>query len=176
MKKINTPIKAEEIEELKAGDEVLLSGIIYTARDAAHQRMLAAIHQHRQLPLDLQGQVIYYCGPTPAPKGKVIGACGPTTAQRMDKFTPLLLEQGLKAMIGKGTRSQEVVQAIKKNKAVYFLAIGGAGALLSKYVKESYVYAYFDLGPEAIYQLKVEDFPLIVGIDPKGENIYGQRK
>jgi len=172
MKKIYTPLREEEINCLKAGDKVLLTGIIYTARDQAHKRLVCAINQKKRLPIDLSGRVIYYCGPAPAPKGKVIGSCGPTTSSRMDEFTPALLRAGLKAMIGKGRRSPEVVSAIKKYRAVYFLTYAGCGALLSNFVKEARVLAYPGLGPEAIYKLEVEDFPLIVGVDSKGRDVY----
>ena len=167
MKRINTPLTGKEILNLKAGDEVLLSGEIYTARDQAHKRLV------QKISFDIKQAVIYYCGPTKAAKGKIIGSCGPTTSSRMDAFTPLLLKKGLKAMIGKGSRSKEVRQAIKKYKAVYFLACAGCGALISKYVKKAEPVAYPDLGPEAIYKLEVKDFPLIVGIDAKGGSIYG---
>ena len=172
MKKINTPLAKEEIKKLKAGQQVLLSGIIYTARDQAHKRLVEAINKNQKTPLDLKGQVIYYCGPAPTPKGKVIGSSGPTTSSRMDEFTPALLKKGVLAMIGKGRRSRQVIQAIKKYKAIYFLTYAGCGALLSKYVKKNEPVAYQDLGPEAIYKLEVKDFPLIVGIDTKGRNIY----
>ena len=172
MKKIKTPLQDEQIKNLKVGEEVLLSGTIYTARDQAHKRLVRAINQKKRLPVDLTGQVIYYCGPTPAPKGKVIGSCGPTTSSRMDEFTLALLKAGLKAMIGKGRRSSEVATAIKKYRAVYFLTYAGCGALLSNFVKEARVVAYPELGPEAMYRLLVEDFPLIVGIDNKGKSIY----
>ncbi len=161
-----------EINKLKTGDKVLLTGTIYTARDQAHKRLAETIRQGQKLPVALKGQIIYYCGPTRTPKGKIIGSCGPTTSSRMDEFTPLLLKAGLSAMIGKGVRSQEVISAIKKYKAVYFLTYAGCGALLSKYVKSSKVIAYKDLGPEAIYKLEVKDFPLIVGIDSRGNSIY----
>jgi fumarate hydratase subunit beta len=161
-----------KIKNLKAGDRFFLNGTIYTARDQAHKRLAQAIKQGRKLPIDLKDQIIYYCGPTKTPKGKVIGACGPTTSSRMDEFTPVLLKAGLKGMIGKGARSREVIRAIKKYKAVYFLTYAGCGALLSKYVKKAKLIAYKDLGPEAIYQLEVKDFPLIVGINAKGNNVY----
>jgi fumarate hydratase subunit beta len=164
-----------EINKLKAGDKVLLTGTIYTARDQAHKRLTEAIKQGRKPPIPLKGRIIYYCGPTRTPKGKIIGSCGPTTSARMDEFTPLLLKAGLLAMIGKGARSQEVISAIKKYKAVYFLTYAGCGALLSKNVKSSKAIAYKDLGPEAIYKLEVEDFPLIVGIDARGRSIYGKK-
>ena len=172
MKRINTPLTKSEIERLKVGEEILLSGIIYTARDQAHKRLVEAINKNKKTPIDLKDQIIYYCGPTPAPRGKIIGSCGPTTSSRMDEFTPALLKKGVLAMIGKGKRSKQVVQAIKKYKAVYFLTYAGCGALLSKYVKKNESAAYKDLGPEAIYKLEVEDFPVIVGIDTRGRSIY----
>jgi len=172
MKKIVTPLVRKEIEGLKAGEEVLLSGTIYTARDQAHKRLVEAINKSKKLPFDLNGRVIYYCGPTPARPGRIIGSSGPTTSSRMDEFTPALLKKGLLAMIGKGRRSQPVIQAIKKHKAVYFLTYAGCGALLSKYVSKNNPVAYKNLGPEAIYRLEVRDFPLIVGIDIKGRSIY----
>lgn len=169
MKKINTPLDEKQIAGIAAGDEVVLTGIIYTARDHAHKRLAEANNRKERLPINLKGAIIYYCGPAGTPKGKIIGSCGPTTSRRMDEFTPLLLSLGLKGMIGKGRRSEEVAAAIKKYKAVYFLAYAGCGALLSKYVKKAEPVACKDLGPEAIYRLEVEDFPLIVGIDSKGE-------
>ncbi|MDD5561965.1 MAG: Fe-S-containing hydro-lyase [Candidatus Omnitrophica bacterium] len=174
MKKINTPLDLNKIKSLKAGQEFLLSGTIYTARDQAHKRLVGAVKSGKKLPIELKNAVIYYCGPTNTPKGKVIGSCGPTTSSRMDEFTPLLLAKGLRVMIGKGARSEEVRQAIKKNKGVYFVTYAGCGALLAKHVKEAKVVAYADLGPEAILKLKVKDFPLIVAIDANGGNIYGQ--
>ena len=166
VKKITTPLEKKEIKKLKAGDEVLLSGVIYTARDAAHKRMI------KKLPFDLKKQIIYYSGPTPAPPGKIIGSCGPTTSYRMDSYTPTLLRLGLKGMIGKGDRSQEVIAAIKKYQAIYLIAFGGCGALYSQFVKKTMFIAYPDLGCEAILKLKVINFPLIVGIDSYGNNIY----
>ena len=160
------------IETLKAGDEIKLSGVIYTARDQAHKRLVDAAKSGKRLPLDLKGAFIYYYGPTKTPKGKIIGSCGPTTSSRMDEFTPFLLGRGLKGMIGKGARSKEVRAAIKKHKAVYLLAYAGCGALISKYVKKVTPVAYQDLGPEAILKLEVKDFPLIVGIDANGGSIY----
>jgi len=175
MKKIKTPLNKEQVEKLKVGEEVLLSGMIYTARDQAHKRLVEAIAKNKKTPIDLRGQIIYYCGPTKTPKGKVIGSCGPTTSSRMDDFTPLLLKAGLKGMIGKGSRSPEVIRAIKKYRAVYFSAYAGCGALLTKYVKKAKPVAYKDLGPEAIYKLEVVGFPLIVAIDSGGNNIYTTR-
>lgn len=161
-----------KFSDLKAGEQLCLTGVIYTARDQAHKRLVEAIKKHRKLPIDLKGAIIYYCGPARTPKGKVIGSCGPTTSSRMDAFTPALLKAGLKGMIGKGARSPEAAAAIKKYKAVYFLALAGCGALLAKYVKKATPVAYPELGPEAIYKLEVKDFPLIVGIDSKGKDIY----
>jgi fumarate hydratase subunit beta len=174
MKKITTPLDLKQIRSLKAGQEVLLSGIIYTARDQAHQRLVEAIKAHKALPLKLSAAVIYYCGPTQTPKGRTIGSCGPTTSLRMDTFTGVLLSKGLKAMIGKGSRGESVRQAIKKYKGIYFITYAGCGALLSKYVKRAKSIAYRDLGPEAILELKVKDFPLFVAIDASGRDIYGQ--
>ena len=176
MKKIYTPLIERNIRSLKAGDEVALDGVIYTARDLAHQEMAKAIRQNRKLPISLRNQIIYYCGPTPAQERRAIGSCGPTTASRMDAFTVDLLKVGLKGMIGKGGRSPEVRRAIKKYRAVYFLAIGGCGALLSTRVKKAGVVAYKRFGPEAIYKLQVEDFPLIVGIDSQGRDIFRGRR
>ena len=172
IKKIYTPLTEEQIRSLKAGDEVLLYGVIYTARDLAHQELSQAIKRKRRLPVCLRNQVIYYCGPTPAQKGAVIGSCGPTTSSRMDGFTLDLLKMGLKGMIGKGRRSPQVKEAIKKYKAVYFLTLAGCGALLSSKVKRAKVVAYSRFGPEAIYKLEVEDFPLIVGIDAQGRDVF----
>ena len=172
MKRIFLPLRENVIEQLKTGDEILISGKIYAARDQAHKRLAQAIKKGKKLPLNLRGEIIYYCGPTKRPKGKIIGSCGPTTSSRMDEFTPLLLKVGLKGMIGKGSRSQEVIRAIKKYKGVYFLTYAGCGALLSKYVKKARPVAYKELGPEAIYKLEVKNFPLIVGIDARGNDIY----
>ncbi len=169
--KIWLPLTKRRIERLNAGDMLFLSGIVYTARDQAHKRLVEA-NKRKKLPIDLKGQIIYYCGPTKTPKGKIIGSCGPTTSARMDEFTPALLEAGLKGMIGKGVRSKEVIKAIKKYKAVYFLTYAGCGALLSKYVKSAKPVAYKELGPEAIYKLEVKDFPLIVAVDIKGNSVY----
>lgn len=171
IKKIKTPLTLKEVKRLKAGDEVLLSGVIYTARDQAHKRLTDLIRKGLKLPVDLKDEVIYYCGPTPSGR-KVIGSCGPTTSSRMDPFTPSVLKAGVKGMIGKGTRSAEVIKKIKKNKAVYFLAPAGAGAFISSKVKSSHREAFPDLGPEAIYRLEVEELPLIVAVDSKGRNIH----
>jgi len=164
MKKIYLPLTKDIIKTLKQGKMVLLSGPVLTARDAAHKRLFDALKSGREIPVSLKGETIYYTGPTPNRKGKVIGSCGPTTSSRMDPFTPLLLKHGLVGMIGKGERSKEVISAIKKYGAVYFITIGGAGAYLSEKVKTAEVIAYKDLGPEAIYRLTVEDFPVIVNI------------
>lgn len=172
MKIINVPLNDTDVAKLKAGEQVLLSGTIYTARDAAHKRMTESLERGEGLPVDITGQVIYYVGPTPAKPGKVIGSAGPTTSSRMDLYTPKLLDAGLKGMIGKGKRSTEVVEAIKKYKAVYFAAAGGAGALLSKRIRKAEVVAYGDLGPEAIYRLEVEEFPVIVVNDIYGKDLY----
>lgn len=174
--KISTPLTKEAIKDLKIGDEVYLTGTIFTARDVAHKRLVDLIKKGRHIPIKLKGAVIYYAGPTPPPPRKAIGSCGPTTSSRMDAFTPSLLQLGLKGMIGKGDRSGEVRKAIKKYKAVYFLATGGIGALLSTKVKAATPILYKDLGPEAIFKLEVKDFPLIVGIDSKGRDVYDQVK
>lgn len=170
--KITTPLTDDKLELLKAGDSVLLSGIVYTARDAAHGRLIELINKNEELPIDISKQVIYYVGPTPEKPNEVIGSAGPTTSYRMDSYTPTLLDLGLKGMIGKGSRSKEVIQSIIKNKAVYFGAIGGAGALISKSIVSSKIVAYDDLGAEAIRELVVKDMPLIVIIDKCGNNLY----
>jgi len=172
MIEIKTPLAKNIIENLKAGDEVLLSGTVFTARDAAHKRLSDLIREGRRVPINLKDAVIYYAGPTPPAPGRVIGSCGPTTSSRMDVFTPDLLKLGLGGMIGKGDRSKEVRRAIKKYRAVYFLATGGIGALLSTKIKTAKAILFKELGPEAVYKLEVKDFPLIVGIDPKGNDIY----
>jgi fumarate hydratase subunit beta len=169
---VKTPLTEETVKGLKAGDRVLLNGIIYTGRDAAHKRLMEMLERGEKLPLELEGQVIYYVGPCPAKPGRVIGSAGPTTSGRMDPYTPRLLEKGLKGMIGKGLRSKEVVEAIKKHRAVYFAAIGGAGALLAESIKGAEVLAFEDLGPEAIYRLRVENFPVTVVIDCEGNDLY----
>ena len=171
-KTINTPLTDEVINDLKAGDRVLLNGIIYTGRDAAHKRLVELIEKGEDLPMDIKNQTIYYVGPCPAKPGQVIGSAGPTTSGRMDAYTPLLMEHGLKGMIGKGLRAQQVVDSIIKNNAVYFAAIGGAGALLAEAIKEAEVIAFPDLGAEAIYKLRVENFPVTVIIDNKGNDLY----
>ena len=171
-KHITAPFTKEVIKSLKAGDYVFITGVIYTARDAAHKRMEEALKREGRLPFQIKDQVIYYMGPSPAREGRPIGSAGPTTASRMDHYTPELLDLGLGAMIGKGKRSQQVIDAIIRNESVYFAAVGGAGALLSKCIVESNVIAYEDLGTEAIRELKVENFPAIVVIDWKGNNLY----
>ncbi|MCR5634122.1 MAG: Fe-S-containing hydro-lyase [Lachnospiraceae bacterium] len=171
-KHINAPISEEDVLSLNAGDYVYISGTVYTARDAAHKRMYEALAENKELPFDVKGNVIYYMGPSPAREGRPIGSAGPTTASRMDKYTPDLLDLGLRGMIGKGKRSKEVTEAIIRNKAVYFAAVGGAGAILAGAIKESKVIAYDDLGTEAIRELKVENLPVVVVIDSKGNNLY----
>lgn len=171
-KHMNAPFAEEEVKELKAGDYVYITGTIYTARDAAHKRMYEALNEGNPLPLDMERNVIYYMGPSPAREGRPIGSAGPTTASRMDKYAPSLLDLGLKGMIGKGKRSKEVKEAIVRNQAVYMAAVGGAGALLSKCIKESEIIAYDDLGTEAIRKLTVENFPVIVVIDSQGNDLY----
>lgn len=171
-KKIQAPISNEDAKSLRAGDYVYITGTIYTARDAAHKRMYEALEKNQQLPIEMANNIIYYMGPSPAREGRPIGSAGPTTASRMDKYAPKLLDLGLKGMIGKGKRSQAVKDAIVKNGSVYFAAIGGAGAILSKCIKKSEVIAYDDLGTEAIRKLYVEDFPVIVVIDSEGNNLY----
>ena len=171
-KKIATPLTEDITKTLKAGDSILLSGIIYTARDAAHGRLINLLDEEKDLPLNINGEIIYYVGPTPEKPGEVIGSAGPTTSYRMDSYAPRLLDLGLKGMIGKGARSEEVITAIKRNNAIYFGAIGGAGALISKCIKSSEVIAYDDLGAEAIRKLEVKDMPLVVIIDTEGNNLY----
>jgi fumarate hydratase subunit beta len=172
VKTISSPLTEDIINELKSGDRVLLNGIIYTGRDSAHKRLVEMLDRNEELPVDLKGQVIYYVGPCPAKPGAVIGSAGPTTSGRMDAYAPILLEYGLKGMIGKGLRSQAVKDAMIKHGAVYFAAIGGAGALLAQCIREAEVVAFPDLGPEAIYKLKVENFPLTVVIDRNGNDLY----
>ena len=171
-KRIKAPIDKETAKSLRAGDYVYISGTIYVARDAAHKRMMETLEKGEKLPLEIKNSTIYYMGPSPAREGRPIGSAGPTTASRMDKYAPTLLDLGQKAMIGKGKRSKEVIDAIVRNKAVYFAAIGGAGALLSKSITHSEVIAYDDLGTEAIRKLEVKNFPVVVVIDSKGNNLY----
>lgn len=171
-KVIQAPINKEKIKNLKAGDYVYINGTIYTARDAAHKRMDDTLTKGEKLPLDIKDQMIYYMGPSPAREGRVIGSAGPTTASRMDKYAPRLLDLGLGAMIGKGKRNKEVLDAIVRNGSIYFAAVGGAGALLSKCIQKSEVIAYDDLGTEAIRKLEVKDFPVIVVVDAEGNNLY----
>ncbi len=169
---LTAPFDGEELKKLRSGDMVYITGTIYVARDAAHKRMQEALDKGEKLPVDIQGQTIYYMGPSPAREGRPIGSAGPTTASRMDKYAPHLLDLGLRGMIGKGKRSQAVKEAIVRNGAVYFAAIGGAGALLSKAITASEVVAYDDLGTEAIRRLEVKDFPAIVVIDSTGDDLY----
>ena len=171
-REIQAPVTREEARQLKAGDYVYITGTIYTARDAAHKRMQETLDRGEELPFSIKGNVIYYMGPSPARENRPIGSAGPTTASRMDRYTPALLDLGLGAMIGKGKRSQAVIDAIVRNEAVYFAAIGGAGALLSKCIVSSEVIAYEDLGTEAIRRLEVENLPVVVVIDSQGNNLY----
>ena len=171
-KYIKAPLEKEIVKTLRAGDYVYITGTIYTARDAAHKRMYETLREGKELPVPLKDEIVYYMGPSPAREGRVIGSAGPTTASRMDKYTPKLLDLGLGGMIGKGKRSKEVIDAIIRNQSVYFAAVGGAGALLSKCIQESEVVAYDDLGTEAIRRLTVKNFPVIVVIDCEGNNLY----
>ena len=171
-KYLTVPFSEEEAKALKSGDYVYLTGTIYTARDAAHKRMYEALQEGKELPFDIRNNVIYYMGPSPARKGRPIGSAGPTTASRMDKYAPTLLDLGQRGMIGKGKRSEEVRQAVVRNNAVYFAAVGGAGALLSKSIISSEVIAYDDLGTEAVRKLEIKDFPVVVVIDSEGNNLY----
>ena len=175
-KKVTLPLTDEILQDLKAGDNVLLTGIMYVARDAAHKRMVEALEQGKPLPFDIRGQTIYFMGPSPAKPGQPIGSAGPTTSGRMDSYSPRLIAEGLKGMIGKGMRSQVVKDAVKKYRAVYFAAIGGAGALISKSIKRSEVIAYEELGAEAIRRLEVEDFPVTVINDIYGGDLYQEGK
>lgn len=170
--KISTPLDTKEIINLKAGDFISITGNIYAARDAAHKRFFELIEKGKKLPIDLKGQIIFYAGPTPTKPGHSCGSVGPTTSYRMDPYTPLLLEKGLKGMIGKGFRSKEVIDSMKKNKAVYFAAVGGAAALIARSVKKSEIIAYKDLGAEAVFKFYVENFPAIVVMDSSGNNLY----
>lgn len=172
IKLVNTPLEEDVVSNLHIGDRVMLNGTIYTGRDAAHKRLVEMIGRGEELPMELKGQIIYYVGPCPAKPGEVIGSAGPTTSSRMDAYASVMMDQGLKGMIGKGLRNCEVIDSIKKNCAVYFASIGGAGALLADAVKEAEVVAFPDLGPEAVYKLRVENFPVIVVIDCKGNDLY----
>ncbi len=172
--RLQPPLTEEQVARLRAGDRVLLSGVIYTGRDAAHKRLVELLDQGRELPIPLAGQVIYFVGPAPAKPGQAIGSAGPTTSYRMDPYSPRLLAAGLKGMIGKGGRSAEVREAIRKFRGVYFAAVGGAGALLAQRIKKAEVVAYEDLGPEAIRRLEVEDFPVVVVNDIYGNDLYEQ--
>ena len=176
--RITTPLTEEVVEKLQIGDKVLISGVIYTGRDAAHKRLTDLVSRGESLPFDIVGQILYYVGPTPPKPGQAIGSAGPTTSYRMDSYAPILIAKGLKGMIGKGVRGKEVIEAMKKFKAIYFAATGGAGALLSKRIRKAEVVAYEDLGPEAIRRLEVEDFPVIVVNDVKGNDLYieGRKK
>ncbi len=169
---LKTPVKDNILERLRAGDIVYLSGDIFTARDMAHKLTCNLIKSGKKLPFNIKGEIVYYCGPAPGIKEGSVGSCGPTTSSRMDKYTPLLLKKGVKAMIGKGIRSDEVIESIVKNKAVYFAAPAGLGALLSKCIRKSEVLAFGELGPEAVYRFYIEDMPLIVAVDSKGKCIY----
>ena len=171
-KPLSAPLSREDIENLAVGDEVLIQGVVYAARDAAHKRLTEALARGEELPIPLDGQMIYYVGPCPAPPGKAIGSAGPTTSGRMDAYTPALLEQGLRGMIGKGPRSQVVIDAMKRYGAVYLAAVGGAGAYLAARITAAETVAYPELGPEALLKLELKDFPCIVAIDAKGNNIY----
>jgi len=170
--KLTTPLTQDKVKSLKAGDSCLISGVIYTARDAAHKRLCELVAEGKELPFDVKDAVIYFVGPTPAKPGEAIGSAGPTTSYRMDAYSPILISKGQTGMIGKGKRGPEVIDAMKKHGAIYFGAIGGCGALLSKCIKKSEIVAYEDLGAEAIRRLEVEDFPVIVIIDSEGNNLY----
>ena len=172
--RLSTPIDEDDVRKLKIGDHVLISGVIYTARDAAHNRMLQTLNEGGQLPIDLKGQLIYYVGPTPARPGRASGAFGPTTSMRMDPFTPRLLEEGLKACMGKGNRGLEVQEALKKYTAVYLMAVGGAGAMLSQFIRKVEVVAYEDLGTESLKRVEVEDFPAVVMDDCEGRDLLNE--
>ena len=176
--RLKPPLSDEDVEKLKIGDRILINGIIYTGRDAAHKRLFDLLKEGKTLPFDIKGQIIYYVGPTPAKPGQALGSAGPTTSYRMDAYSPSLIERGLKGMIGKGMRSDAVKEAMKKYKAVYFAATGGAGALLAKRVKKAEIVAYEDLGPEAIRRLVVDDLPVIVVNDVRGNDLYieGEKK
>ncbi len=170
--KLHTPLTLDKVLKLKSGDTVLLSGTIYSARDAAHKRLIDLLDKNEKLPLNIDNEIIYYVGPSPAKPGNTIGSAGPTTSYRMDSYTPRLLDLGLKGMIGKGARNEAVIESIKKNKAIYFGAIGGAAALIAKSIVKSEVIAYTDLGAEAIRKMEVKDMPLVVIVDSHGNNLY----
>ncbi len=172
MIKLETPFSREMLKDLQIGNEVLINGIIYAARDAAHKRMVETLQRGEELPFDVKGQVIYYVGPCPAPPGRVIGSAGPTTSGRMDAYAPILIEKGLMGMIGKGLRNESVIESIKKHGAVYFAAVGGAGAYLAERIISAECVAYPELGPEALLRLEVRDFPCVVAVDPRGRDIY----
>jgi len=169
---LTTPLSNEDVEKLNIGDKVYLNGTIYTGRDAAHKRLVDLVNEGKELPIDIKGQIIYYVGPAPAKPGKPIGSAGPTTSYRMDAYAPTLMELGMKGMIGKGNRAPEVVEAMKKHKTVYLGATGGAGALIAKSIKKAEIVAYEDLGPEAIRKLEVENFPVVVINDTRGNDLY----
>ncbi len=171
-KRIQTPLTKEKVAGLTAGDRVLISGTIYTGRDAAHKRLVALLEEGKELPLDLRDQIIYYVGPAPAPPGKAIGSAGPTSSYRMDRYAPLLIEKGLTGMIGKGLRGPAVIEAMKAHQAVYFAATGGAAVVIAQSIISQEIIAYEDLGTEAIHRLEVKDFPVIVAIDSHGNNLY----
>ena len=172
MKKIFLPLQDADIENLRAGESVLLSGTLLTGRDCAHKRICEYLDEGKELPFSLRGETVYYAGPCPAPEGKACGSCGPTTSARMDAFAPRLLDLGLKGMVGKGERSDEVTEAIVRNKAVYFAAVGGAGALYGNAIVKSEIVAFPDLLSEAVYRFEIRDFPLVVAIDSRGESVY----
>ncbi len=173
---LKTPLQDSDLEKLKIGDKVLLTGVIYTGRDSAHKRLVELLEAGKELPIDIKGQVIYYVGPAPAKPGRAIGPAGPTTSYRMDPYTEILLEHGLKGMVGKGNRGKDVVKAMEKHKAVYFAAVGGPAALISRSIKKAEVVAYEDLGTEAIRRLEVEDFPVVVANDVRGNDLYAEGK
>lgn len=170
--KVTTPLNEDVISKWRSGDKILISGIIYTGRDAAHKRLVELIDKGESLPFDVKGQIIYFVGPTPARPGRAVGSAGPTTSYRMDAYSPRLIERGLKGMIGKGSRSKEVIEAMMKHKCVYMTAVGGAGALISRCIKSSEIIAYDDLGPEAIRKMEVENLPVIVVNDTSGNDLY----
>lgn len=171
---MQTPLTNELLEKVRIGDKLSITGILYTGRDAAHKRLVALLQKNEPLPFDLQGQIMFYVGPSPAPPGKPIGSAGPTTSYRMDPYAPMLLNAGLKAMIGKGPRSQPVIESMKKNKAVYLAAIGGAGVIAAEAIKKAEIIAYEDLGTEAIHKLHIENFPCIVANDIHGNDLYNE--